>query len=286
MYFRYYRLTIKFASAIMQIYLEQNMYIQKKLKQLETQRNNLKYEIADIESEEYNEKVKLHADINAYEESLIKESEVKQLLTEIKEKEKKISLIEKMIRQKREEFREQLEEERKPIFAGYKQQIAEKMEKINSLQFNLKVKLGKLVEEIADLTGVTYTPKLTHLKGNICNACREMELEEVVKMLFKGEYDLSFIVQIGPYSFPATVKIDDETFNGKRISDCLEKVRLFKSLKIGSRLKFKENDIKHVFVNIDEKLFKEICREERFSKKHVLSQSISNIVEKEETYYQ
>ena len=39
------------------------MYIQKRIKKLETQRNNLEYEIQDIEYEENSEKIKIFSDV-------------------------------------------------------------------------------------------------------------------------------------------------------------------------------------------------------------------------------
>ena len=50
------------------------MYIQKRIKELEAQRDNLSYEISDIEYQEYSEKIKMHGEVLDYEHQLEKET--------------------------------------------------------------------------------------------------------------------------------------------------------------------------------------------------------------------
>ena len=260
------------------------MYIQKKIKELEQKRDALQYEIQDIEYEQNAEKIKIFSDVQMYEGNLIKESDISKLEKEIREREKKISLINKMIRQKAEKYREKLQRKKQKEFREYEREIETKQQDIKSLIFNEKVHIGSLVGEIENLTGNQYTPKIKRLRGDICSLCAIMSFEEAMDTLYRDEYDLFFDVEIGPYSFSSKVRLDDETVTYKKVYEYLEKVGSLGACITGSRVKFKYG-IDEIKITIDEKTFNAIYYSETKQKKeHILSQAISNVVEKHDTF--
>jgi len=260
------------------------MYIQNKIKELEQKRDALQYEIQDIEYEQNDKKIKIFSDVQMFEGDLIKESDIPKLEKEIKEREKKISLINKMIRKKTEKYREQLQRKKQKEFREYERKIESRQERIKSLTFNEKVHVGSLVGEIETLTGNQYTPKIKRLRGDICSLCAIMSFTEAMDTLYKDEYDLFFDVEIGPFSFPSKVRLDDETVTYKRVYEYLEKVGNLGACLIGSRVKFKYG-IDEIKITIDERTFNAIYDSEtELKKKHILSQAISNVVEKHDTF--
>lgn len=260
------------------------MYIQKKIKELETERDYLQYEIQDIENLQYDEKLKIYKEVQTYEQKLIKESEIGKLEKEIKEREKKISLINKMIRKKAEKYRERLQTKKQKLFESYDRSIDEKTKQANKTVLNEHIMFGQLVEEVESIAGKKCKTKLSIVRGSICSMCKVMSIKDAMSIINTEEYDLIVKVKIGTYEFLSTININDETFTGKTVYECLKRVGAFGLYTLSPSLKFKDSEVKNIFIKIDEKTFNKIYNEEKSrGENYVLSQAISNLVENADT---